>query len=130
MSRIRVGRPAVVLAMNVAAPRARRAWLAGLVAGAAAGFWFAEWPSLGMALAVAFGVPAAISRARLAALGGLFVGIALVWLPVIGVATARCAAFDAQPGHECVMADVAPWPTVALGVFLLGGVCSLAAARR
>jgi len=98
--------------------------------GAVAGFWFAEWPTLGAVIALAFAVPAALSRARVAALGGLLVGIPATWLTVIGLATARCADFDASPGQECVMADVGPWVAVAVGLLILGAAASLAAARR
>ena len=107
-----------------------RSWLAGLVVGVAAGFWLAEWPAHGAVLAVAFAVPAALSRARLPALGGLLVGIPALWLTVIGFATTRCANFDAQPGQECVMSDIGAWPFVAVGMLLVGAICSLAAARR
>jgi len=105
-------------------------WLAGLVVGAVAGFWFAEWPTFGAVLAIAFALPAALSKARLPALGGLLVGMPAIWLTVIGAATARCADFGAQPGQECVMSDIGPWPFVAVGLLLVGTICSLAAARR
>lgn len=108
----------------------RSAFLAGLAVGAASGLLLAEWPSLGFLIAVAFAVPAAISRGRLAALGGLLVGLPSLWLAVIGIATARCAEFNAQAGQGCTMADTGPWPAVALGLLLLGAVCSMAAARR
>ena len=108
----------------------RSAFLAGLAVGAASGLLLAVWPTLGFLIAVAFAVPAAISRSRLAALGGLLVGLPSAWLTVIGLATAQCANFDAQPGKECVMGDLGPWAAVALGMVLLGAVCSLAAARR
>ena len=108
----------------------RSSFLAGLAVGAASGLLLGVWPTLGLLIAVAFAVPAAISRGRLAALGGLLVGLPSVWLAVIGLATARCAEFDAQPGQECVTADVGPWAAVAIGVLLVGAVCSLAAARR
>ena len=98
--------------------------------GVAAGFWLAEWPTLGAVIAIAFAVPAALSRARSAALGGLLVGIPALWLTVIGFATTRCANFDAGPGQECVMADVGPWVAVAVGLLVLSAVSSLAAARR
>jgi len=107
-----------------------RGWLAGLVVGVAAGFWLAEWPTLGALIALAFAVPAALSRARVAALGGLLMGIPAIWLTVIGLATARCADFDAGPGQECVMADVGPWAAVAVGLLILGAAASLAAVRR
>lgn len=108
----------------------RRDWLAGLVVGVAAGFWFAEWPTLGVVIAVAFALPAAISVTRLAALGGLLIGIPAMWLTVIGLATARCADFDALPGQECLMADVGPWVAVAIGMLVVGTAASVAAARR
>ena len=111
-------------------PKRPRGWLAGLVVGVVAGFWFAEFPTLGAIIAVAFAVPAALSRTRLAALGGLLVGIPAMWLTVIGLATARCADFAAQPGQDCVMADVGPWVAVAVGLLILGAAASLAAARR
>jgi len=98
--------------------------------GAVAGFWFAEWPPLGAVIALPFAVPAALSRARVAALGGLLMGIPAIWLTVIGLATARCADFDAGPGQECVMADVGPWAAVAVGLLILGAAASLAAVRR
>jgi hypothetical protein len=107
----------------------RRGWLAGLVVGVVAGFWFAEWPTLGALIAIAFAVPAAISRERVAALGGLLVGIPAMWLTVIGLATARCADFGRQPGQECAMADVGPWVAVAIAVLILGGVATVVAAR-
>jgi hypothetical protein len=110
--------------------RTRRDWLAGLVVGVAAGFWFAEWPTLGALIAVAFAVPAALSRTRPAALGGLLIGIPAMWLTVIGLATARCAEFDAQSGQSCVMADVEPWLAIAAGLLALGALMSLAAAGR
>jgi hypothetical protein len=108
----------------------RRDWLAGLVVGAVAGFWFAEFPTLGMVIAVAFAVPAVLSRARLAALGGLLVGLPGTWLLVIGQATLRCAEFDAQPGQECVMADVGGWIAVAFALLVVGVGLSVAAALR
>lgn len=108
----------------------RRNWLAGLVVGVVAGFWFAEWPTLGAVIAIAFAVPAVISATRLAALGGLLIGIPAMWLTVIGLATARCADFNDQPGQECVMAAVGPWVAVAVGLLVLGTVASFAAARR
>jgi hypothetical protein len=57
-------------------------------------------------------------------------GIPAIWLTVIGLATARCADFDAGPGQECVMADVGPWAAVAVGLLILGAAASLAAVRR
>ena len=117
-------------ALNGGPPRRLRSWLAGLVVGVAAGFLFAEWPTLGAVIAVAFVVPATFSRARLAALGGLLVGIPATWLTVIGLASAQCAEFDAGPGQECVMADVGPWVGVAVGLLIVGAASSLAAARR
>ena len=108
----------------------RSAFLAGLAVGAASGLLLGVWPTLGFLIAVAFAIPAAISRGRLAALGGLLVGLPSLWLAVIGIATARCAEFDARPGQECVMADVGPWVAVALGLLLLGTISSLAAARH
>jgi hypothetical protein len=106
------------------------AWLAGLVVGAASGFWLAELPTIGLVIAIAFAVPALFSRSRFAALGGLLVGVPLTWLAVIGQATATCATFDAQPGQECLMAELGPWPFVAVGLLVIGTICSLAAARR
>jgi uncharacterized protein (DUF2062 family) len=107
-----------------------RAWVAGLVVGVASGFWFAEWPTFGAFLAVAFAVPALLSRARLAALGGLFVGLPATWLAVIGLATKRCTDFDAQRGQECVMTDVGSWVAFATGLLLLGAISTLIASRR
>jgi hypothetical protein len=108
----------------------RSVFLAGLGVGAASGLLLAVWPTLGLLIAVGFAIPAAISRGRLAALGGLLVGLPSSWLAVIGFATARCAEFNAQAGQGCIMADAGPWPAVALGLLLLGVGCSLAAARR
>jgi len=110
--------------------RRLRGWLAGLVVGVVAGFWFAEWPTLGALIAAAFAVPAAVSRDRVAAIAGLLVGIPALWLTVIGLATARCADFNAQPGQEYAMADVGPWVAVAVGLLALGAVASAAAAVR
>jgi hypothetical protein len=110
--------------------RTRRDWLAGLVVGVVAGFWFAEWPTFGALIAVAFAVPAALSRTRPAALGGLLVGMPATWLMVIGLATARCAGFDAQPGQACVLADVGPWVAIAVGLLAVGAVASAASAAR
>jgi hypothetical protein len=108
----------------------RRGWLAGLVVGLVAGFWFAEWPTLGALIVVAFAAPSAFSRTRLAALGGLLVGIPAMWLTVIGLATARCADFNAQPGQECVMGDIGLWPAVAIALLAIGATASAAAVRR
>lgn len=107
----------------------RRNWLAGLAVGASAGFFFAELPTLGAVLVVAFAVPAIVSRDRIAALGGLLVGIPAMWLTIIGVATARCAAFDAQPGQECGMGDVLGWVGIALGVLAIGLVLTIRSMR-
>jgi hypothetical protein len=109
--------------------RRLRGWLAGLIVGVVAGFWFAEWPTLGAVIAVLFAIPAAMSRERVAALGGLLLGIPAMWLTVIGLATARCADFDAQPGQDCVMADVGPWAAVAVALLVAGSIASVAAAR-
>ena len=106
------------------------AWLAGLVVGAIAGFMLAELPTLGLFVALAFAVGAVISRDRLAALGGLLVGIPAAWLLVVGLATVHCADFDAQPGQECVMADLGGWGVVAAAILALGLVASVLAARR
>lgn len=108
----------------------RSAFLAGLAVGAASGLLLGVWPTLGLLIAVAFAVPAAISRGRLAALGGLLIGMPVTWLIVIGLASARCANFDAQPGQECVMGDLGPWAAVAFGLLLVGTISSLAAATR
>jgi len=108
----------------------RSAWFAGLVVGVPAGLLLAEFPTLGLVVAVAFAIGAVISPDRLAALGGLLTGLAGTWLLVIGLATANCAAFDAQPGQECVMADVGPWGAIATGVLVLGAAASVVAARR
>ena len=111
-------------------PRSLGNWFAGLVVGAASGFLLAALPAVGLFLVIAFAVGAFISQGRLAALGGLLVGASATWLFVIGMATARCAAFDAQPGQECVMADLGPWGLVAAGVLVLGVAASFVAARR
>jgi hypothetical protein len=102
-----------------------RDWLAGLVVGAAAGFLLAALPTLGAVLVFAFAVAALLSRTRVAALGGLLVGMPAVWLTVIGVAAARCAAFDAQPGQECAMGDVWGWVAIAVGLLAMGLVLTM-----
>jgi hypothetical protein len=105
-------------------------WFAGFVVGLASGLLVAEWPTVGVLIALAFVGGAVVSRHRLAAIGGLLLGTAGMWLFVIGAATARCASFDAQPGQECVMADLGPWGVVAAGVLAIGAITSVAAARR
>ena len=108
----------------------RRDWFAGLVVGAAAGFLFAALPTLGAVLAVAFAVPALLSRTRVAALGGLLVGLPAAWLtdhrrwP-----TGRCAAFDAQPGQECGMGDISGWVAIAVGLLAFGLVLTVRSMR-
>ena len=106
------------------------AWLAGLVVGAATGFLLAEWPAAGLLIGVGFTVVAIASPRRVAAVGGLLVGIPAAWLLVVGLATARCADFGAQPGSECVMANLGGWGVVAAAILALGLVASVFAARR
>ena len=108
----------------------RSSWFAGFVVGLASGLLTAEFPTLGICIALAFAAGAVISRHRLAALGGLLVGSAGTWLVVIGAAAARCAGFDAQPGQSCVMADLGPWGLIAAVILAGGAVASVAAARR
>ena len=107
----------------------RRDWIAGLAVGAGVGFFFAELPILGAILAVAFAVPALLSRTRVAALGGLLIGIPAMWLTIMGLATARCAEFDAQPGQECEMGDVTGWVAIAVGVLAIGVVLTIRTLR-
>ena len=75
-------------------------------------------------------MPAAVSRGRLAALGGLLVGLPTAWLAIIGQATLRCAEFDAQAGQGCVMSDATGWVAVAVALLAVGIVGTVAAAAR
>jgi hypothetical protein len=108
----------------------RRGWLAGLVVGVASGFWLAEWPTFGLLLAIGFGVAALASGTRLAAVGGLLVGSATTWLAIMWLAVARCRAFDAQPGSECVSPDIGGWLVAAAVLLSIGIALTVAAARR
>jgi hypothetical protein len=105
----------------------RTDWLAGLVVGAGAGLLLAEWPMAGALVAIAFALPAAVSRHGLAALGGLLVGLPAAWLAIITQATLRCAEFNAQPGQGCVMSDATAW-VVAAAALLAGGIVATVAA--
>ena len=108
----------------------RRDWFAGLAVGAAAGFLLAVLPTLGAVLAVVFAVPALRSRTRVAALGGLLVGMPAVWLTIMGMAAARCAAFDGQPGQECGMGDIWGWGAIVVGLLAIGLVLTVRSMRR
>jgi hypothetical protein len=110
--------------------RGRTDWLAGLVVGAGAGLLLAEWPTAGALIAIGFAVPAAASRQRLAALGGLLVGLPASWLAVIWQAAARCAAFSGWAGQECIWPDLTGWITVAVGLFLVGAAVTALAVRK
>jgi hypothetical protein len=107
----------------------RSNWVAGLVVGAVAGFLLAELPAAAAVIALAFAVPALASARRLPAIAGLLVGLPAMWLTVIGLATARCAEFDAQPGSACGMADVSGLAVVAAALLVVGLVASVAAVR-
>jgi hypothetical protein len=110
--------------------KARRSWLAGLVVGVVAGFLFAYSPTIGAVVSVAFAMPAAVSRTRLAAISGFLIGSPAMWLLVMGLAAARCTEFDREPGQGCVSADVSGWIVLAAALLVTGLVASVAAARR
>jgi hypothetical protein len=106
------------------------AWFGGLVVGAASVLLLTELPAAGVVIAVAFAVPALASARRLPGIAGLLVGLPATWLAVIGLATARCAAFDPQPGSECGMGDVSGLAVMAAALLVVGLALSAAAARR
>lgn len=108
----------------------RTNWLAGLVVGACAGLLLGVWQTLGLALLVAFAIPAAISRQPQAAVSGLLVGSAGAWLLLIAIADARCSAFDAALNQECQAPDVTGWVLVAIGLLVVGVIGSVDLVRR
>jgi len=88
----------------------RRAWLAGLVVGTAAGFTVFEAPALGVVLAVAFAVPALVGTPRLAPFGGLLTGAGGVLTVVLWMAAARCDSLNRGSAQEgCTSPDLGPW---------------------
>ncbi len=99
----------------------RAAWIAGFVVGVGAGVLSLVIPTVGWVIAGAFAVPAIISRARVAAIGGLLAGFGSAWLGLLARATLDCQAFDAAPGQECVSPDLAPW-LIAGSVMLAVGI--------
>ena len=79
----------------------RRTWLAGLAVGAAGGFTSLEVPIIGWPIVMAFLVPAVISKARVAAIGGLLAGLGGVWTALLGRVALTCVAPDCRsPGIE------------------------------
>ena len=106
----------------------RADWLAGLVVGVSGGLLLAEWPPAGAFVALAFAIPAAVSGGRLAALGGLLVGLPAAWLAIIGHATLRCAEFNAQAGQGCVMSEATGWVIAAVAILAVGIFWTVAAA--
>jgi hypothetical protein len=108
--------------------RAGRGWLSGVAVGVTAGFATLEIPSLGWVLVFAFAVPAAISGPRLAAIGGLLVGLGGVWLALLGRVALTCTATGDELG--CQSPGIESWLAVG-GAMLAAGLIltSLAAIR-
>ena len=108
--------------------RARRGWLSGLAVGVTAGFATLEIPSLGWLLVVAFAVPAAISGPRLAAIGGLVVGLGGVWLALLGRVALTCTATGDELG--CHAPGIEPWLAVSGAMLATGLLLTTLAAIR
>jgi hypothetical protein len=104
-------------------------WLAGLTIGAACGFLFGIWPTLGGVIALAFLAGVLLTRRRTAPMGGLLVGLPVVWLLLIGNANLACQRFREVPGQGCEAPDVTGWFLVAIGLSVVGVALTLMAVR-
>jgi drug/metabolite transporter superfamily protein YnfA len=119
----------MVLAMT-AQRSARFDWLAAVAAGGLTGALFGIWPTIAFLITLAFVVPALASGHRAAAIGGFFLGLSALWLAIVAIADARCAAFDIRPGQECLGPDLTGWIVVAAAVFVAGLIASASLVRK
>jgi hypothetical protein len=81
---------------------ARTGWLAGLAVGMSGGFLALEGPLLGLALLVAMAALARLGGQLVAGLGGLLLGVGLVWIGLFGRLKLTCTAAS---GCEAPMID-------------------------
>ncbi len=91
------------------------------------------FPTLDWLLIAMFAIPVAVRGPRLAGSGGLLTGFGGVGLGLLGQAISRCDSFDARPGQECIMPNLAPWLALAKIVLMLGAeltVLALVMERR
>lgn len=98
-------------------------WLAGVLAGVAAGVLTLTFPTLGWLIVLAFLLGLIRAAPRLPAVGGLFFGLGTAWLVLLVRSNLDCQAFDAAPGRECGSPDIGGWLAFA-GVWLAIGVLS------
>lgn len=105
------------------------AWLSGLVVGAGAGVLALTLPTVGWLIAIAFAIGGLVSRARVAALGGLGFGLGAAWLAVLGQSIVACRSFTG-PGRACTEPDLTPWLLAGAAMLIAGTVATLVAARR
>jgi hypothetical protein len=108
--------------------RASRRWLSGVAVGVTAGFATLEIPSLGWLLVIAFALPAAISGPRLAAIGGLLIGLGGVWLALLGRVALTCTATGDELG--CQSPGIESWLAVGGAMFASGLLLTVLAAIR
>lgn len=81
---------------------ARTGWLAGLAVGMSGGFLALEGPLFGVAVLVAMAALAGLSGQLAAGLGGLLLGVGLVWIGLFGRLKLTCTAAS---GCEAPMID-------------------------
>lgn len=116
-----------------ARPSRHRPWLSGLAVGAGAGFATLVVPTLGWLLILAFLVPALlIPGSRLSAVGGLLIGLGVVWLLLLGRMALTCSVTDPNE-LGCHAPDMGPWLTtggVLLGAGMLLTALAIGQSRR
>ena len=90
------------------------AWLAGAAVGAAGGLLALEGPAFGWPILVAFAIPAVLSTARAAAIGGELLGVGLVWLALLGRIGLTCHPPD------CLAPGMDPWLAAGSAMAMVG----------
>jgi len=108
----------------------RRAWLAGLVVGAWAGFLLVYGLVLGMLLVLAFAILAAIGRRSMAAIGGLLLGAGAILLMIIALANVNCTGLFAHENDACTAPDLTGYVVAGSEMALIGGAFTALSIRR
>jgi len=106
----------------------RRDWFPGLVIGAWSGFLLVYGPVVGVALFLAFGVPALVRRST-PAIGGLLVGSGATILTMLGLAQASCLGLIGMGDGACTPPDLTGWLLVGSAMATAGLALSVSAAR-